>query len=256
MIAWALLLLDDDDGRHGYRLHQALAARGLDLQATSLYRWLGKFERDRWVTSRWSEPVEGPRRHLYRLTPKGRRALHQLSGLIAVTRDTYSTFLHTHQQALARRTAGHHDDPGEAADSRRAPPLPAPDAAATFGLRPHRELLVGWLLVRLDVGATYGYELRREFDAHGLSLDPAVMYRMLRRLEEDKWVQSRWLAPIAGPRRRLYRLTTRGRRNLDEIAELIAAIRDSHDAYLREYEAAHSPAAHAKVHRRDTSVAA
>lgn len=241
-MAWALLLLDDG-ALHGYRLHRQLAARGLDLQATSLYRWLAKFERNRWVASRWSESVDGPRRHVYRLTPQGRRALHELSTLITAMRDTYSTFLHAHERALARRADAPHDDAGDAAPASRAPQRPAADAvtnASTFEpLRPHRELLVGWLLLRLDLGATYGYDLRREFGAHGLDIDPPLMYRMLRRLEDDKWVQSRWMRPAAGPRRRFYRLTTRGRRNLDEIAALIAAIRDSHDAYLREYEQAH-----------------
>lgn len=242
MTAWLLLLLKED-ALHGYRLHQELAARGLDLEATSLYRWLGKFERNRWVTSRWSEPVEGPRRHVYRLTPKGRRTMHELSRLIAATRDTYSTFLHTHEQALAGRADARDND--EAADAARAQrdQKPVRNAevrlASSEALRPHKELLVGWLLLRLDFGATYGYDLRREFDARGLSVDPAVMYRMLRKLEADKWVQSRWMSAAAGPRRRFYRLTTRGRRNLDEIAALIATIRDLHDAYLHEYERTH-----------------
>lgn len=241
LIAWLLLLLDEDDALHGYRLHQELRDRGLDLQATSLYRWLRKFERDRWVGSSWSEPVDGPPRHVYRLAPEGRRTLHELSTSIAASRDAYSAFLHAHQQAVAQRTEDPGRDAAGATPSPRALREQAPDPPATAAVKPlrlHRELLVGWLLLQLDAGATYGYDLRREFDARGLSLDPAVMYRMLRRLEDDKWVQSRWLSPAAGPRRRFYRLTTRGRRKLDEIAVLIAAIRDLHDRYLREYEQA------------------
>ena len=49
-------------------------------------------------------------------------------------------------------------------------------------------------------------------------------------------MQSRWLSSTGGPRRRFYRLTGRGRRNLDEIARLITAIRDAHDAYVVAYE--------------------
>ena len=249
LIAWALLLLDDDDAVHGYRLHQELRARGLDLQATSLYRWLRKFERDRWVSSSWSEPVDGPPRHVYRLTPEGRRTLQELSTSIAASRDTYAAFLHAHGQAVARHAESSHRDATGPVPAPRDPHRPAPDPPATAALeplRPHRELLVGWLLLLLDAGATYGYDLRREFDARRLSLDPAVMYRMLRRLENDKWVQSRWLSPAAGPRRRFYRLTTRGRRNLDEIAGLIAAMRDVHDRYLREHEHARSAPSHGR----------
>ena len=228
MIASLLLLLLDDDALHGYRLHQELSARGLELQATSLYRWLRKFERDRWVSSHWAEPVEGPRRHVYRLTADGRRTLHELSTSIAASRDTYNAFLNAHHGGVAKSE-------------------PMPDqqpATAAAPLRPDRELLVGWLLLLLDGGATYGYDLRRAFAARGLSPDPAAMYRMLRKLEEDKWVESRWLSSDAGPRRRFYRLTTRGRRNLDEIAALIAAIRDSYDRYLRDYEHAHRAPSH------------
>jgi len=93
--------------------------------------------------------------------------------------------------------------------------------------------MTAWLLLLLDGGATYGYDLRRELDALQLSIDPAYIYRTLRKLERDGWVQSRWMKSVAGPRRRFYRLTTKGRRNLDEIAGLIAAFRDLNEAFLR-----------------------
>ena len=98
-----MLLLIGAGEQYGYALHHGLAARGLDLQATSVYRWLAKFERDRWVVSGWSEPIDGPRRHVYRLTAEGRAALHEMTGLIAAMRDAYSTFLDAHKQAVARR---------------------------------------------------------------------------------------------------------------------------------------------------------
>ena len=246
-VAWTLLLIDSDDA-HGYKLHDELVARGLDLQQPStVYRLLHSFERDRWVTSSWGQSVAGPRRRLYVLTESGRETLLQMSALIAATRDTYSTFLRAHERAVALRVtapsaldetalpaardraASVDDGPAGAAATLPAPPP----------LRPHKELLVGWLLLRLDAGPTYGYELRRELAARRLTPDPGTVYRMLRTLEADKWLQSRWLSPVAGPRRRFYRLTNRGRRTLDAIAVLIAAIRDLHDDYLREYDRVH-----------------
>ena len=107
---------------------------------------------------------------------------------------------------------------------------PSPEA-----LRPDRELLTAWLLLLLDSGATYGYDLRRELRAHQLEVDAGTVYRRLRRLEKDGWVQSRWMGSLAGPQRRFYRVTPSGRRMLDAIAGLIAAIRDSHDAFLQAY---------------------
>lgn len=102
-------------------------------------------------------------------------------------------------------------------------------------MRPHKEILTAWVLLMLDGGASYGYELRRELAARQLSTDPAALYRALRKLERDGWVESRWMKALAGPRRRFYRLTAKGRRNLDEIAGLISAIRDVHDTFLRSY---------------------
>ncbi len=252
LIAWTLLLLDEG-ATYGYTLHQCLLANGVDLQASSLYRRLSKFERERWVESVWSDSVDGPRRHVYRLTAEGRTALAEMTALIAAMRDTYSVFLEAHAHAVERR-----GNAGAPIDEEALPVARAPLATTTEApegslqapstqqpLRPHKELLVGWLLLHLDAGATYGYDLRRDFDAERLSPDPGAMYRMLRRLEADKWVQSRWMGSAAGPRRRFYRLTGRGRRNLDEIARVIATIRDTHDAYLHAFEHAdrrHDPA--------------
>ena len=103
-------------------------------------------------------------------------------------------------------------------------------------LRPHRELTTAWLLLLLDSGASYGYEMRRELDAHQLSVDPSVVYRTLRKLERDGWVASRWMQSAAGPRRRFYRLTAKGRRSLDEIAALITEIRDLNDMFVQAHE--------------------
>lgn len=113
-----------------------------------------------------------------------------------------------------------------------ATPSPTPPA-----VRPDKELLTGWLLLLLEGGATYGYKLRGELDAQRLDIDPGTVYRVLRKLERDGLVQSRWMGSVAGPRRRFYRLTAKGRRLLDDIAGLVRAVRDSHDAFVNAYEA-------------------
>lgn len=247
MIAWTLLLLDGGE-TYGYTLHHRLLAVGMDVQASSVYRRLAKFERDGWVVSGWREPVDGPRRHVYELTVEGQVALREMAGVVAALHETYSTFADAHARAVARRGGEGVDEdatPLTAADSplRHGASVAAAQAslpAPSRSVRPPKELLAGWLLLQLDAGATYGYDLRRAFEALRLSPDPGAMYRMLRRLEADMWVQSRWMSSAAGPRRRFYRLTGRGRRNLDEIARLIAVIRDAHEKYLHAYEHAHT----------------
>lgn len=91
-------------------------------------------------------------------------------------------------------------------------------------------------MLLLDSGASYGYEMRRELDSHQLSVDPSVVYRTLRKLERDGWVSSRWMQSAAGPRRRFYKLTAKGRRNLDDIAALITEIRDLNDMFVQAHE--------------------
>ena len=103
-------------------------------------------------------------------------------------------------------------------------------------MRVRDEFVTAWLLRLLDRGATYGYELRRELDARGLSIDSAVVYRTLRRLERDTLVASCWVKSGIGPRRRSYELTAEGRRRLDETAGHIRTTRAIHDLFLRAHE--------------------
>ncbi len=108
-------------------------------------------------------------------------------------------------------------------------------------LRPHKELMTAWLLLLLDTGASYGYELRRQLRAHDLVVDPSVLYRSLRKLECEGWVESRWMKSASGPRRRFYRLTTKGRRRLSDVAALIAEIRDLNDMFVVAHQQAMQP---------------
>jgi DNA-binding PadR family transcriptional regulator len=112
--------------------------------------------------------------------------------------------------------------------------LPTPRSSAR-PVSPHQEIRTAWLLLLLDDQATYGYELRRQLAWHRLKVDSAGIYRTLRQLERDGAIQSRWMRPGPGPRRRLYRLTPAGRRNLDELAEVIDDMRETHDRFLRTY---------------------
>jgi DNA-binding PadR family transcriptional regulator len=99
--------------------------------------------------------------------------------------------------------------------------------------RPEKALLTAWLLLLLDDEACHGYGLQGKLAARRLHPDPAALYRMLRKLEDDGCVVSDWAEPAAGPPRRLYNLTPHGRGNLDEVAATIKVARDHHDTFLR-----------------------
>lgn len=67
---------------HGYALAEMLRARSdgtFDLPEGTLYPALHRLERAKLLASRWSE-VNGRRRRIYQLTPKGRSRLAQQRG--------------------------------------------------------------------------------------------------------------------------------------------------------------------------------
>lgn len=69
-------------------------------------------------------------------------------------------------------------------------------------------------LAALSHQSGHGYDLRREIremtDGQ-LDVDAGGLYRVLRRLEEERFVTSRWAEGESGPARRDYELTAEGR---------------------------------------------
>ena len=63
------------------------------------------------------------------------------------------------------------------------------------------------------------------------------MYRALRKLDEEGFTASSWAQSAAGPRRRHYELTAKGRRELAQLAEAITVKRNVHSAFLMVHEA-------------------
>ncbi len=102
-------------------------------------------------------------------------------------------------------------------------------------LRPQRDLLLGWLLLLLDRAPSHGYDLTRSLQERFVGADSSAIYRLLRSLERDGWVSSRWVEATAGPRRRMYSLTAKGRRGLDQAAGTIALHSALHLEFLSAY---------------------
>lgn len=84
-------------------------------------------------------------------------------------------------------------------------------------LRGHLEALI---LAVLERGPAHGFEIMKRLDDEGrgaLALKEGTVYPILYRLEKDKHVRAAWDADTStsrGPRRRVYHLTPRGRREL------------------------------------------
>src|SRR5579863_10041578 len=83
-------------------------------------------------------------------------------------------------------------------------------------LRGHLETLV---LSALRRGDAHGFEILRRLEQAGsgaLKLKEGSLYPALYRLEADKLIAGQWEDPAntrRGPRRRIYRLTPKGRRH-------------------------------------------
>jgi len=95
------------------------------------------------------------------------------------------------------------------------------------------------LLTLLRRDNDHGYNLLQGLEELGIDtegMDPSVVYRALRDMEEEGLVQSQWGEESLGPRRRVYSLTGEGedvvsswrddlQRTRDEIDSLLAAMK-------------------------------
>jgi PadR family transcriptional regulator PadR len=73
------------------------------------------------------------------------------------------------------------------------------------------------LLLLVHCEEIHGYEVLDSLRPFGFAANPvdlSTIYRLLRTLEEEGLVTSRWHTGNAGPARRLYRLTEEGDRHL------------------------------------------
>jgi DNA-binding PadR family transcriptional regulator len=60
-------------------------------------------------------------------------------------------------------------------------------------------------------GEEYGWSLRKELGERGLEIEEGTLYPLLRRLEDQRLLSSRWRVED-GRRRRYYRITEQGKR--------------------------------------------
>ena len=94
------------------------------------------------------------------------------------------------------------------------------------------------LLLLLSERPAHGYELLDALPAltGEARVDMGNLYRVLRALEEDGLVTSRWEAGEPGPAKRIYELTTTGLRLLDEWAAALRRSRERIDMFLDRFE--------------------
>ncbi len=104
-----------------------------------------------------------------------------------------------------------------------------------------RHYLRACLLLLIRCGPGYGYNLReRLVDLGVVQNDWGRLYRTLRVMEREGHLLSCWENSEAGPSRRTYHVTEKGRAELDRWVQGVAEAQGLVDRFLARYE---SPAA-------------
>jgi PadR family transcriptional regulator PadR len=75
----------------------------------------------------------------------------------------------------------------------------------------------------------YGYDVHKVLASEGVELEISRLYRVLKVMLNEKLLESRWTKSRAGPQKRMYRLSDKGRDALNEI--FLDAIKTVHSFY-------------------------
>ena len=102
--------------------------------------------------------------------------------------------------------------------------------------RAETALLLAWLLLLLDDGESYGRALLRHLNDRGMNVESHRAYRVLRTLDRKGAVASHWTVSDAGPQRRSYSLTPKGRGMLANLADNIRTSVVRQERFLAAYE--------------------
>jgi PadR family transcriptional regulator PadR len=103
-----------------------------------------------------------------------------------------------------------------------------------------RQFLQPCLLLLLLEGEAHGYALLGEIERFGIDperLDPSLLYRMLRDMEEVGWVTSMQDDDSQGPPRKVYAITVEGEAQLEIWAEDLRRVQAEVNRLLEAYEA-------------------
>jgi PadR family transcriptional regulator, regulatory protein PadR len=79
--------------------------------------------------------------------------------------------------------------------------------------------LIPLVLIILTESENYGYELIQQLKNRSdakLNIAEGTLYPMLKKMEERKWVASKWKAADSGKQRKYYSITKKGKEQLNE----------------------------------------
>ncbi len=125
------------------------------------------------------------------------------------------------------------DHEAPAADERAA----ADEREPSVGWPP-RDFLAPFVLLAISLERAHGYAIEDYLRALGLfGITMSTLYRTLRQMEKDGYLQSTWEPGPTGPARRVYTITDAGQAWLDSSAAMLNAYRETIDRFFGLYEA-------------------
>jgi PadR family transcriptional regulator PadR len=137
-------------------------------------------------------------------------------------------------------------DPGvsperAAADGRSAgtdsPAEPIEEREPSAGWPP-RDILAPFVLLAVSLQRAHGYVIEDYLRALGLfGITMSTLYRTLRQMEKDGFLESTWEPGPTGPARRVYTITDSGHTWLDSSATMLNAYRETIDRFFGLYHA-------------------
>ena len=99
-----------------------------------------------------------------------------------------------------------------------------------------RDILAPFVLLAVSLQRGHGYVIEDYLRALGLfGITMSTLYRTLRQMEKDGYLESTWEPGPTGPARRVYTMTALGRTWLDSSAIMLDAYRDTIDRFFGLY---------------------
>ena len=109
---------------------------------------------------------------------------------------------------------------------------------------PPRDFLAPFVLLAVSLQRAHGYVIEDYLRALGLfGITMSTLYRTLRQMEKDGFLESTWEPGPTGPARRVYTITDAGHTWLDSSAAMLNAYRQTIDRFFGLYGAGPGAAA-------------
>lgn len=129
---------------------------------------------------------------------------------------------------------GRADEPSETTDGGTE----QTDARDAFPNWPPRDILAPFVLLAVSLQRSHGYVIEDYLRALGLfGITMSTLYRTLRQMEKDGYLESTWEPGPTGPARRVYTITDAGNVWLDASAAMLGAYRETIDRFFGLYGA-------------------